>query len=372
MKRKLVYVISQVSHSKLFEWTADLLSKEKYDLCFILMHKSDSPFESRLRKQGFTVYRIPYDSKTNIPGCVRKIRSILKKEKADIVHTHLFEGGLAGSIAAKLAGIKRRIHTRHDAMIHHDFHPSAVKYDRLTNKLSTDIIAITGSVVNILRDLESVPTEKIHLNHHGFQLSEYSDVADDRISALTSKYFAAGKPSPVIGVVSRFIEWKGIQFTIPAFERIRNEFPEAHLLLCNAQGPYEEELLKLLSTLPQTSYTRVPFETDMAALYKLMDVFVHVPVDEKAEAFGQVYVEAMAAGVPSVVTKSGIAFDCVRDGENAVCVPFCDADAIANGIRKLVRDQSLSKTIASQAKEMVFSQFGIEKMIVELEKLYDV
>lgn len=371
MKRKLVYIISQVSHSRLFEWTADLLSREKYELCFILLHKSDSPFETYLRNAGFSVYRIPYNSKSDLPSCVRKIRSILRKEKAQIVHTHLFEGGLAGSLGAKLAGIKRRIHTRHDAMIHHDFHPSAVKYDRITNKMSTDIIAITKSVAHILRQLERVPPEKIHIIHHGFKLSEYAQVSDDRIETAQQKYFKGTPAGPVIGVVSRFIEWKGIQYIIPAFKQVLEEFPQAHLLLCNAQGPYEQVLLGQLKALPPTSYTRVIFENDMAAVYKLMNVFVHVPVDEKSEAFGQVYIEAMAAGVPSVVTKSGIAADCMLDGENSLCVSFRNSEAIATGITRLLRDDNLSTRLSSEAALMVFKEFGIERMITELEKLYD-
>src|SRR5256885_4070776 len=39
---------------------------------------------------------------------------------------------------------------------------------------------------------------------------------------------------------------------------------------------------------------------------KLLDVFVHAPIAPQVEAFGQVYVEAMAAGVPSVITRAGI------------------------------------------------------------------
>lgn len=371
MSRSIVYIISQVSHSKLFEWTALLLNKEKYRLSFILMHKSDSPFESFLRANGFTVYRIPYTSKKDIPSCIRKIRSILKKEKPAITHTHLFEAGLAGSIAARLAGIPRRIHTRHDAMIHHDFHPAAVKYDRLTNRMSTDIIAITNSVADILCGLEQVPRKKVHIIHHGFQLSEYAEVASERITAARAKYLTGKAAGPVIGVVSRFIEWKGIQYVIPAFRNLLKDFPDAHLLLCNAQGPYEAQLLELLNTLPTANYTRVEFETDIAALYKLMRVFVHVPIDEKAEAFGQVYIEAMAAGIPSVVTKSGIALDCVQDGSNALCVPFRDSDAITAAVGKLLHDNELASGIANSAADMALREFGIEKMITELEKLYD-
>ena len=67
-------------------------------------------------------------------------------------------------------------------------------------------------------------------------------------------------------------------------------------------------------------YTEIVYETDMPALYKTFDVFVHVPVEPHFESFGQVYVEAMASGIPSVFTLAGAATEFVRDGENALVV----------------------------------------------------
>lgn len=367
----IAYVISRVHHSKLFEWTADLLSKEKYRLVFILLNNEESPFEQRLRHAGFVVYRLPLNSKPDVLKDIWKIRSILKKERIDILHTHLFEAGVAGQLAGKLAGTERRIHTRHDAMIHHDSHPGAVKYDKLTNTLATEIIAITGNVKNILTRLEHVPEQKIRVIHHGFQLNEYAEVSEQRIAEVRRKYLGNAASSPVVGVVSRFIDWKGIQYIIPAFRKVLEQFPAAHLLLANAQGPYEEELLKALQDLPPGSYSRIVFESDVAALYKLMDVFVHVPVDERSEAFGQVYIEAMAARVPSVITASGIVPDCVRDHVEAIIVPFRDADAIADGILELMRDAELRAKLVYNASLMVHAGFSIDKMITSLETCYD-
>lgn len=367
----IVYVISRVSHSKLFEWTATLLDQKKYRLVFILMHEQETGFEEFLRKENFTVYRIKLVSRRHVLRGAWKIRSILRREKADVVHTHLFEAGVAGQIGGWLARTKRRIHTRHDAMIHHDYHPQAVKYDRLTNRLATNIIAISNNVREILTTLEHVPEEKIVIIHHGFVLDAYNQVPDDRIDAVRKKYLNDHVSGPVIGVVSRFIEWKGIQHIIPAFKKLLEKFPGAKLLLANAQGPYERELLALLDELPEDSYRRILFEDDIAALYKLMNVFVHVPVDQRSEAFGQVYIEAMAAGVPSVITVSGIVPESVRDGIEAVVVPYRDSDAIFLAIDHLLTDPAFAERIAASAMECVYREFTIGKMIQELEHLYD-
>jgi len=371
MKRNVTYVISQVSHSKLFEWTALLLNRDKYNLSFILMHKTVTEFETLLRKQGFSVHRIHYESKSDMISCIRKINRILRKEKTDIIHTHLFEGGLAGMTGARLARVKKRIHTRHDAMIHHDYHPGAVKYDKFTNRIATEIIAITENVKQILIDLENVDPAKVTVIHHGFELREFTDVSTERQTTLENKLFPKQRPFPVIGAISRFIEWKGLQHTIEAFEKVLLKNPNAHLLLANAQGPFEVQLYAMLKKLPSSSYTLVKFESDVAALYQCMDIFVHVPVDMRAEAFGQVYIEAMAAGIPMVVTASGIAPDCIVNREHALVVPFKDSLAIASAIQELIDVSELGKQLAHNAKEMALKNFDIAQMIVELEKRYD-
>jgi hypothetical protein len=60
--------------------------------------------------------------------------------------------------------------TRHSSDFHHIYFPSAVKYDRFTNWLATDIVAISENVQNILLNWESVNPAKVHLIKHGIDL----------------------------------------------------------------------------------------------------------------------------------------------------------------------------------------------------------
>jgi glycosyltransferase involved in cell wall biosynthesis len=371
MKPCLVYIISQISYSLTFQWTAySLLERDKYRLIFVLLNKNETDFERILVSQGQKVYRISYEKKRDVFRCIWDVRKILKKEKANIVHSHLFEGGLIGMIAARLAGIPKRIHTRHDAMIHHSYHPHAVKYDKLTNQIATDIIAITKNVKSILVDLENVPEKKITIIHHGFDLNELNQTANDRIEKLTNKYFPAGKPFPVIGVVSRYIEWKGVQYIIPAFIAFKKKYPNAHLILANASGPHKSELKKLLLQIPADGYTEVEFEQDMPALYRIMDGFVHVPISSQSEAFGLVYIEAMAAGLPMIVTLSGIASDIIADRHNAFVVPYQNSSTITSALFELIENSTLAKKMGERAK-MDTDNFSINRNIQKLEEIYD-
>ncbi|MBY0424108.1 MAG: glycosyltransferase family 4 protein, partial [Cytophagales bacterium] len=172
-------------------------------------------------------------------------------------------------------------------------------------------------------------------------------------------------------VISRYTHWKGIQYTIPAFKELLKKYPEAVLVLANAQGEYANEIQHLLSELPNDSYREIRFESQLGALYSLFDVFVHVPIDEHSEAFGQVYVESLAAGVPSVFTRSGIANDFVQDGWNALEVPFQDSASIAVAIERILTDENLRTHLISHGKALAMERFGLNRMIDSLEKLYE-
>lgn len=370
-RKKIAYIISLVNHSVLFTRTLQMLDKNKFDVSVILLHHHSTDFEQGLTAERISVQRIYYKSKHDMPRAIARIARALMRIKPDIVHTHLFEAGLAGMSAARLTGIKRRIHTRHDATIHHDYHPGAVKYDKMINRMSTDIIAITENVKKILTGMENVSPDKIRIIHHGFDIGDFSQASADVKIEMCEKYFNTAKPFPVIGVVSRLIEWKGIQYIIPAFKELRKEQSNAHLILANATGPYADHIHKMLEELPTGSYTLVKFEKSIAALYSLFDIFVHVPVDEKSEAFGQVYIEAMSAGIPSIITKSGIACDYAESGNNCLIVPYKNSAAILEAMKKLLSDDSLRNKIAEHGKEVVLRDFTMEKMIAQLESMYN-
>ena len=289
-----------------FEWIAEKLNKEKFNIHFILLKSGDSELEKWLIENKFPVERITYRGKKDLPKAIISTYKILKKTKPTIVHTHLFEANLVGLIAAKMLGIPKRIHTRHHSNYHHVYYPNAVKYDKLANYLSTDIIAVTKVVNDILIEKENVPPQKVRIIHHGFRFDEFQNVTENAINKIREKYNKQAS-TPVIGVISRYVEWKGIQYIIPAFAKFIEKYPDALLVLANSKGEYSSQVKGLLQQLPTKNYIEIEFEENIFALYKLFDIFIHVPISPELEAFGQTYVEALAAGIPSVFTLSGIA-----------------------------------------------------------------
>jgi glycosyltransferase involved in cell wall biosynthesis len=365
---RVTYVLSNINKALAFEWIAEELSREKFALFFILLNPTHSVLESFLLQKGVPVLRVTYRGKKDLPKAIIQITRFLLREKIQVVHCHLFDACIAGLLAAKLAGVKKRIYTRHYATFHQVYFPRAVYYDKFISSLATHIVAISENVKEALLR-EGVNNWKIRIIHHGFQLNEFSQVPSHRVANLRAKYKLHDK-GPVVGVISRYFELKGIQYIIPAFKKLLTSYPEAHLVLANATGDYTAIIKSFLAEIPEENYTEILFEEDITALYKLFDVFVHVPINANLEAFGQTYVEALAAGVPSVFTLSGVAPEFIVHKKNAWVVPFCDSESIFYGLKWLIFDKPLRESISRLGRESVIQKFQLEKMIEGLEYLY--
>lgn len=349
---------------------AENLNYKKYEVLFVFINPHPSPLAFRLQEKGYKCYHIHYKGKRHLPRAILKLITLFIGHKPHIVHAHLFDASLAALIAAAACRIKKRIHTRHHSTFHHQYHKRAVKYDRIINTLSTHIIATTQTVANVLLNRENVNPEKVFIVHHGFNLRAFAQVKPEHAALLYKKYNPAAK-HPVVGVMSRFTEWKGIQYIIPAFKKLLDNYPSALLILANAKGEYTDEIEAMLNTLPPGSYLKIPFEADAAALFKMFDVFVHVPLDNHSEAFGQVYVEALAAERPCIFTLSGIANDFIEDDVNAVVVPYKDAGSIYSALIKILENPVHAMHLSANGSRVVSQLFDITNMITRLEKIYE-
>ena len=369
-KKKVVYIISNIQKSVSFEWIAASALARDFDLSFILLNSGKSFLEDSLKQIGIPVFFVRYRGKKDLPRAVFQIARHLKTLKPDLVHTHLLDASLAGLCAATLTGVPQRIHTRHHSNMHQLRYRHALVYDRLINFLSTRIVATCRNVREVLVAIDSAPQEKVSVIHFGFELGVFNNIQPERVSKLRQKYALKGR-GPVVGVISRYMEYKGIQYVIPAFERLLKTYPDACLFLANTSGKeYADVIKELLKRLPPGSYREVPFEEDFAALYRLFDVFVNAPVDQVREAFGQIYVESLAAGIPSVFTLSGVASEFVEHEKNALVVGYRDSDQIHDAIVRLLEDPALAERLRLKGKLDVASLFPLQNMIAKLAQLY--
>ena len=369
MRTKVFHVFSDVDQSHLIKTFGEVMDKTRYDVGFVFFGKKKPLLYEYFGDRGYTVKFFEFQGKKDYPAALLKLRSIFKRHKPDIVHTHLVEGSLAGLTAAALAGVKRRIHTRHHGIESHIYSPHGVYYDRVNNFLSKKIIAISAVVANVLIEREGVNPKKVVTIPHGFHLEEF--IVDKTVTdELRVKYGLDGH-FPVIGSVARFIHWKGVHNTVAAFKKVLEKYPNAKLVLANASGPYSSEIIALLGeSVPPDNYVVIEFERNIFSLYPAFDVFVHVPVDPNLEAFGLVYIEPLALEIPSVFTLSGIASEFIRNKENAVVVPYNDPAAIANAVELILEDKDLRERMKTRGKADVWERFHTDRLASQLDALY--
>jgi glycosyltransferase involved in cell wall biosynthesis len=107
----------------------------------------------------------------------------------------------------------------------------------------------------------------------------------------------------------------------------------------------------------------------MLPLFKSFDIFVHTPIDKYCEAFGQVYIEALALKVPMVCTISGIANDVIVNKKNAMVVRHKNSKDIYDAISELTSNSELSNYIIKEGHISVQS-FSFEFKFERLKQLY--
>lgn len=370
MRKHVVYIVSFIDRALAFEWLADALL-ETYEISFIFLNPKVGQTENYIKNKGIACFHISYRGKKDLVSSSIKVYKLLRQLKPDVVHSHLFDASLIGISVARIIGVRCRIYTRHHATFHHQYFPRAVYYDKIINFFSTNIVAISESVKNILVEREGVHPEKVELIPHGFNLGIFRHAEDERIQCIKAKYGISPEKWPIIGVISRYTEWKGIQFIIPAFKNILQLYPNAALLIANAKGEYFDCIKKELSSIPKSSYREVAFESDIVALYKTFDVFVHVPVDPFSEAFGQTYIEALAAKIPSVFTLSGIALEFIKHEQNALVVPYKNSKAIEESVIKILSSTQLRERLQECGFRAVESQFNFSLMVERIKEFYN-
>lgn len=168
--------------------------------------------------------------------------------------------------------------------------------------------------------------------------------------------------------VSRIIERKGIQHIVRALHDLSHI---DYRLSINGTGNYLNSLKELVSQLGLGD--RIVFggfltpEKVPQALAKA-DLFI---LPSMAEAFGNVFVEAMAAGLPIISTKVGGIVDYVSE-ENGILVDYDDNIVLNlnNAIEKLNSDPELRHSMSKANVEKMKSEYQWSSIARSYEKLY--
>jgi glycosyltransferase involved in cell wall biosynthesis len=182
---------------------------------------------------------------------------------------------------------------------------------------------------------------------------------------------------PVLGLAGRLKPIKGVEVAFEALAALRRDGLQARLLLAGA-GP-EEGRLRERARHPGLAGA-VEFLGDlgpeaMPAFYRRLDLYLQPSIEilhpdsgaAQAESMGRALLEAQAAGVPVVASRSGGIPDVVEDGTTGVLVPPGDAAGLAAAIAALCADADRRARLAAAARRAVVDRFSWEAVVRDTE-----
>jgi glycosyltransferase involved in cell wall biosynthesis len=155
----------------------------------------------------------------------------------------------------------------------------------------------------------------------------------------------------VIGHVGRLAPEKNVDYLALALEEVARQRPNTQALIVG-DGPSRSELEDRIG-----SYARfVGYRTgdDLADHYAACDLFVF---SSRTETFGNVVLEAMAAGLPVVALRAGGVADTIQPGRTGLLVePDSPPEEFARAVLCLLRDGDRRRSLAAEARTYALSQ----------------
>lgn len=175
-------------------------------------------------------------------------------------------------------------------------------------------------------------------------------------------------PRPLLLFVGKLRHYKGLDVLIRAMPQV-----DARLLVVGS-GPMEQEWRTLADGLQLDE--RVLFlgerpEAEKVALLHAADLFV-LPSTNRAEAFGVVLIEAMAAGLPLISTELGTGTSFVNQHEETgLVVPAGDVTALAAAINRMISDAPLRERMGAASVARATKMFSKEALIRHTLAFYE-
>jgi glycosyltransferase involved in cell wall biosynthesis len=219
-----------------------------------------------------------------------------------------------------------------------------------------------------------LPPSKIRLVPQGVDLCLFSP--SERKLALRE---ALGLPTdgPVIIFVGSLVHRKGIDVLLRAWSEVSAARPEAHLVLVGRNRFPEDSgdarfLKEQLSQVPARAAQRVyqsGVRDDVNRWLQAADLFVF---PSRREGFGSVMIEAMACGLPCVVTDQPGITDFIfgADGDRGVVAPQEDHAAFAAAVLEILRNPKRATQIGLAARDDVIRRFDIEQIAERYVSFY--
>lgn len=160
---------------------------------------------------------------------------------------------------------------------------------------------------------------------------------------------------------------KGVDVLIDAFAGLRQEHALFGLDIFGS-GPLQESLHEKAVQLGISVDVR--FHGKVADIERYLDSSCIFVQPSLVEGMSNVILEAMAAGLPVVSTRTGAAAEIIQDGVNGLLVDAGSSEQIRDAIIRIVSDEDFAQRIGIEARATIASTYAIEIVAERYRELY--
>lgn len=327
---------------------------------------SDGPYVEAVRLEGFSYHEVPIERSYNLAAHVRAffvLRKLIARERFDVVHAHTPIAALIGRAAARSARVPVCIYTAHGFYFHDRMRPAVRRFFVFLEWLGGRLTDFTFTQSREDHDAAvehgvARPERILHIGN-GVDLARFDP---DRLAHTRQDIRSAlGIPAdaPVACIVGRLVREKGYFELLDAFARVIEEVPDAHLVAVGGalDSDYDDASAQIKKRAAQFGAQRVhllSFRDDVEIILGASDLFV---LPSHREGMPRSLIEAMAMGLPSVVTDIRGSREAIEDGRTGRIVPVGDARRLADAIIELLGTADLRERFGAAARRTAQERF---------------
>ena len=231
---------------------------------------------------------------------------------------------------------------------------------------SSEVIVNSNYMKRELQRLFGLPFEKINVIPNGINLTNFNGI--ERDYDFRRKY--AMDNEKIILYIGRLVYEKGVQNLIAAMPKIINGYNDTKLIIGGKGGMYDElkEQAKALGIENKVYFTGYLTSKEVQKMYKCADIAVF---PSTYEPFGIVALEAMLAGVPTVVSDIGGLNEIVDHGITGMKSYAGNSNSIADSVLALLYNHQLCDNVVKNAKAKVKKEFNWDKITKDTYFTYE-
>jgi glycosyltransferase involved in cell wall biosynthesis len=290
----------------------------------------------------------------------------VRHRQFDIVHTYGWYPNVFGIPPSRLARRPAIIASVRDAGAY--MTPAKIQALKVVCGLADCVVANSKAGRDWLIG-QGVNERKIEVIRNGIAVPRSRE--PESLPGFVRKEFGIPQTTPLCACIGRVVSGKGIDFYLRAARILRDRGRDARFLMIGAHSAeehYQSEMDALVRELNvKGSVIFMGQRKDVPAILREVDIVVHPSL---TEGLSNVILEAMAAGLPVVATRTGGNPELVQNDRTGLLVSTGSAEEIAAAISRLLDQPSWARSLGEQARRRVIDEFTIDRTLAELEGLY--